>query len=394
MAKEIHFAEVTRNTDVEFGTTLRGAVFFKSETFTGGTEYAVPAEPCFPFAGNNKGFFFVPAVGDIIEIEVETDFIETPEPRYRCGVYSGGPNGDDIDELFKKNYPNRLGWVTKSGHFILFDDTDGEELLQIGSALAGTSLKFDFEGSWFEECVRNQIISIAKDHKIDIGGFQKVDIGKTRDVTVGGNETHTTNGTFKHKVTGDYILEVTGKFIPEVNNEESNPEAVDKQIKGGHNVDTGGGYSHSIGGSKGENIVSNSEKMVGGTESKMVGTSGDHVYGTGLTETVALGNRETTIPLGNNIISVLAGNIDMRTLAGETSIGNAIAGLSVDVVGGLKMVNVLGGVEVNPAGIASFTGSVIIFGTGASGILTFLNNPVIDNITGAPHIPSVKVFSD
>ena len=94
MPREIHFATVTRNTDDDLKEALKGAVFFESNSLTNGVEYSIPAEPCFPFAGLNSGIFFVPNVGDTIEVEIDVDDIDNPEPRWRCGVYS---SADDID---------------------------------------------------------------------------------------------------------------------------------------------------------------------------------------------------------------------------------------------------------------------------------------------------------
>lgn len=139
---EKHYAEVTRNTDPEEGTQLRGAVYFKSETLTGDVEYPLPAQPCFHFAGSNRGFFFVPEPGDIIEIEID-NAISTPEPKWLCMVYS---SEDDIPREFSKNYTKRMGYVSKSGHAFVFDDTDGAEEMFI-QHMFGSRIKFFDDGS-------------------------------------------------------------------------------------------------------------------------------------------------------------------------------------------------------------------------------------------------------
>ncbi len=66
--KEIHNAIVTRNTDEDLGTDLRGAVFFNAPGLFEG-EYPLPAFPCFPFASVNAGFFVVSSIGFSINMK-------------------------------------------------------------------------------------------------------------------------------------------------------------------------------------------------------------------------------------------------------------------------------------------------------------------------------------
>lgn len=133
--KEIHNAIVTRNTDPDLGLKLRGAIYFNAPTLYDG-EFPLPAYPCFPFASDRgAGMFWVPKVNDEIEVEVladdgsdDTSDIELPEPRYRCMVYS---DVADIDDIFKINYPYRMGWKTNSGHYLLFDDFENKQFISL-----------------------------------------------------------------------------------------------------------------------------------------------------------------------------------------------------------------------------------------------------------------------
>lgn len=142
--KEVHNAIVTRNTDPDSGIAgelLRGGVFFNAPTLFEG-EYPLPAEPCFPFASvKGAGMFWVPQVDDEIEVEIlvddgtsDTSDVELPEPRWRCMVYS---DPADIAPEFKKNYGNRMGWKSNSGHILFFDDTKGEERIEINTGGGG-----------------------------------------------------------------------------------------------------------------------------------------------------------------------------------------------------------------------------------------------------------------
>jgi len=150
--KEIHDAIVTRNIEADRASTLllRGAVYFNSRTLFDG-EYPIPAVPCFQFASETgAGIFFVPKVGDQIEIEIETHdstsdttHVEVPEPRWRCMIYS---NAADIAEEFKVNYPFRMGWKSNSGHILLFDDLDGVRKISLLSRFGHEIVLDDLSG--------------------------------------------------------------------------------------------------------------------------------------------------------------------------------------------------------------------------------------------------------
>jgi len=137
--KEIHNAIVTRNIESDPDSTLRlrGAVYFDSPTLFDG-EFPLPALPCFQFASlKGAGIFFVPKVGDEIEVEIESDDgtsdtsdVELPEPRWRCMIYS---DPADIADEFKKNYPARMGWKSNSGHLLMFDDFEGQRQVLLRS---------------------------------------------------------------------------------------------------------------------------------------------------------------------------------------------------------------------------------------------------------------------
>lgn len=191
--KEVHNAIVTRNTDPDLGTKLRGSVFFNAPSLFDG-EYPIPAEPCFPFASAPKGagFFVVPKVGDEIEVEVEMDDSTNPEPRWRCMVYS---DAADIAEEFKVDYPFRMGWKSNSGHYFLFDDKEGSQIVKLFHKL-GTFLEMDKEGSWLEKIVKNKVI----------------DIVKNLTVVVGGDETETIAGKSEKTVTGLFTVNAQGKI--------------------------------------------------------------------------------------------------------------------------------------------------------------------------------------
>lgn len=114
-----------------------GRIRVKCETLTGDPDVELPRfiEPCLDW-----GMFFIPDVGEEIEIEyiVSGDqdegvpyqaFIEEPRYKWRGKRFrsDGGEAPRPIDELFKQNYGKRRGFVSPGGHILLFDDTIGSE---------------------------------------------------------------------------------------------------------------------------------------------------------------------------------------------------------------------------------------------------------------------------
>jgi Type VI secretion system/phage-baseplate injector OB domain len=91
--------------DLEDGTALRGGEF-------------VP--PSFPFAGSNVGFFFLPAKGALVEVEVESDEEKATEelsPRWRAVLYT---DADKIPSEFLSDQTNR-GGIKVGSEVLLFD---------------------------------------------------------------------------------------------------------------------------------------------------------------------------------------------------------------------------------------------------------------------------------
>ncbi len=188
--KEVHNAIVTRNTDPDQGVALRGAVFFNAPTLFDG-EYPEPATPCFPFASaGGAGMFFVPQVGDEIEVEIlvddgtfDTADVEVPEPRWRCMVYSSAA---DIADEFKVNYTRRMGWKSNTGHIFLFDDTEGAELVGLAHKI-GTLLQWDKDGNWIEKIIKDKVSEVAANLIQNIGADFTETVSGKKVINVTGN---------------------------------------------------------------------------------------------------------------------------------------------------------------------------------------------------------------
>lgn len=135
--KETHRATVKDNNDPE----KRGRLLVASATLMGvdsngeAVDYPNFIEPVFPilFSSNGDkvdgGWFGVPSVGAMVEIEVSTNSVfdqvpgqteqTDPDPRWKSCVLR---SGDDVASEFKTNYPKRMGYKTESGHTLIFDD--------------------------------------------------------------------------------------------------------------------------------------------------------------------------------------------------------------------------------------------------------------------------------
>jgi len=130
-----------------------------------GTELPDFIEPAFPYlASSNQqnttaGWFFVPDIGCVVEIEVAADAphdetpgaisFDAPQVRWRAAILA---RDDDVvgDEFLGENYPNRRGFQTGLGHALVFDDTsnDPEVKLQWSDGVGGFSfIDFDENGS-------------------------------------------------------------------------------------------------------------------------------------------------------------------------------------------------------------------------------------------------------
>ena len=99
-------------------------------------------EPAFDW-----GWFYVPDVGEIVEVEVVTsteqdeqfgqasidnlDIRWRGKRNYTDEEVEGENEARPVPEDFKTNYGKRRGFATPNGHIIYFDDTEGKQKIQI-----------------------------------------------------------------------------------------------------------------------------------------------------------------------------------------------------------------------------------------------------------------------
>lgn len=399
---ETHNAIVTRNVPNESDdvTNLRGAVFFEAKTLFEG-EYPEPALPCFPFASNNgAGMFWVPKPGDEIEVLIlvddennpyDTSDIEVPEPRYVCMIYN---DVNEVDEEFLFNYPNRMGWKTNSGHLLLFDDGEGVELFKLVHAL-GQFIEMNAGGQIKQKSLKDHISDVGKDEILTVRRNQNQTVLGSRFTDVFKDNTNRVRGNKTDQIDGDYNLTVTGKYTMNYNEIENNIGGKTENISGGSTTNVDGGKKEVVGGSYSRAIVSNDVKSVAGEQRHLVAGVTEKTYGLGYKATIALGDHEIEIVVGNIKHTLLAGNFDQVLTAGAVSIGNLLASLTIGAAGNISISNLLGSIGLNAVGNPTITGPLTNIGPGIapSNCLTLLTDPVVDTITGAPHIglPTVLV---
>lgn len=123
-------------------TDKLGQIFVKCSALSGDadTEYPDPIDPC-----HDWGWFYIPDVGEEVEIEIivadgfDEDVpgaasIDEQRPRWRGKRFASaeGEQPRPINPLFTDpNYGKRRGFATPKGHVLLFDDTDGQEKIQV-----------------------------------------------------------------------------------------------------------------------------------------------------------------------------------------------------------------------------------------------------------------------
>ena len=107
------------------------------------------------------GWFFVPDVGEIVEIEcVEGSSegeqmgqasIDNLDLKWRSARHYGNDEGETptpINPAFtSKNYGKRRGFATPAGHVFMFDDTEGAEEITLSWKDGSALLTFDSNGT-------------------------------------------------------------------------------------------------------------------------------------------------------------------------------------------------------------------------------------------------------
>lgn len=87
----------------------------------------------------DAGMFFVPDVGEVVEIEVVVGssdddvpglgLLTSPDYRWRCTIF---PDTDSVPAEFRQDYGKRMGIKTPSGQIFMFDESLKQIVLKAG----------------------------------------------------------------------------------------------------------------------------------------------------------------------------------------------------------------------------------------------------------------------
>lgn len=84
-------------------------------------------DPAFSGAGKDRGIFWPPELGDSVRVAFAQG-----DPSCPCMYWGGWYGTEDMpEELTPDGSPTKRGFITRGGHSLLFNDTDGEQSLEI-----------------------------------------------------------------------------------------------------------------------------------------------------------------------------------------------------------------------------------------------------------------------
>lgn len=221
-----------------------------------------------------------------------------------------------------------------------------------------------------------------------------------------------------------FFDQVNGKILvhPRDSSEERSPDHlvnVDKHrmILGTHKADISGSSDVTVlgavrdkcGGSRSISTVGNESKVTTGKTTSTMAQDVEETYGMSKKQTYVVGNKIAKLLLGNHEISVLVGDIIHKTLAGNMEQGNPLANFKYSIAGqaaykstldttieamlnlnakGQLNVNITAGLQaiIKASVLAEVKAALVKLGQGTAPVLTVMTDPLVDYITGAPHI--------
>lgn len=151
--REVYTARVADNADPE----KRGRIRVTCVGIMGDSETTMAQwiEPL-----HDWGWFYVPDVGDLVEIEIHVSSTEDEsrgqfsldnmDPRWLSKQFFGDEKGAKprpINAEFATNYGKRRGFATPAGHILMFDDTPGKEQVTLSCVWPNAFVTFDAKGS-------------------------------------------------------------------------------------------------------------------------------------------------------------------------------------------------------------------------------------------------------
>ena len=245
MAKtEYHYGLVSDNADPE----MRGRIRVTCGTLApDASDWPEWIEPSFPFLSSTDqskadgGFFFIPDIGIVVELELCVDSardevpgqssIDSPDIRWRACVWSNGT--DELPDDFKTNYPNRRGIKTSAGHMLLFDDTEDEPLVRLlqGNADGESFFEFGLDGSaTLVTSLGMMLLMNQKDKQLTLMDNSQNMLAMNEDglyLATGASDMFTMGGGVTQLMTGEFVVNGTsmtanvGKLAVSQNNADT-----------------------------------------------------------------------------------------------------------------------------------------------------------------------------
>ena len=106
-------------------------------------------------------------------------------------------------------YPTNHVFETETGHYVEFDDTEGNERIHLYHK-KGTFIEIDSAGNMIIKTVGNVTNIVAGNMDTYVKGNYSVSAGGNIDIYAGGNLTELVDGNRKTTITGTETLEITG----------------------------------------------------------------------------------------------------------------------------------------------------------------------------------------
>jgi uncharacterized protein involved in type VI secretion and phage assembly len=187
-------AVVTNNQDPEKLGRVRLKYPWLSDT--DGSDWARVAVP---MAGDGRGTFFLPEVGDEVVVGFEQGDMRLP-------MVLGGLWGKvDAPPATNDDGRNNLRLIkSRSGHIVRLDDTDGAEKIEVIDKSGKNSLTIDTESNTITIKAASDLVLEAGDGKVSIKG-SSVEVTATQGVKIEGQTTVDVKGAQQVNVKGGTV---------------------------------------------------------------------------------------------------------------------------------------------------------------------------------------------
>jgi phage baseplate assembly protein V len=153
-----------------------------------------------PMAGNDRGVFFLPEVGDEVLVGFVQGDMHVPI------VLGGLWGGKDKPPATNEDGKNNLRLVkSRSGHVIRLDDTDGAEKIEVIDKSGKNSVTIDTQSNTITIKAVTDLVLEAENGKVSIKGASVEVTATKQGVKVEGQTTVDVNGTQQVNVKGGTV---------------------------------------------------------------------------------------------------------------------------------------------------------------------------------------------